>query len=514
FNAPSLMSSPFTRSIMMYPGELDGQRLKIVAETNLHTFTFYATPKLSLQAGTVYHFPISLGFQDYEQDDMGAAQATDLAYTMVEKDLKPFYYYGEHNSYIVKPNVATTVNCTPYKSNVYYHKTGTPAALDAANRPTQAKVIWYETAMGAPTLGAFNASNYTFTVTTPAGKYGNALVGVYNAAGKILWSYHIWVPQDDPTKTLTYANTKSGAYEVMPLALGATKIGSYDNPTEAEAAGLCYQWGRKDPLGRPNSMTTSGVAKAVTTVAGAGVPAATASTAFFTTQADNLYPVVEKMQTAGYGDTDGSVINNEIDGISVDRYMAEQSIINPTKFFKVETGSSNYWSGAQNDNFWGNPDGRNFPRPWRWQKSIFDPCPAGYRVSPYGVCDNFTTTQVTHEDEWYHYNIAHNSVSGNTRFKSGYEFYYEGMGVSDDEAKTYTPPVNGKTDFYPASGQRNQTANITSVGILGYYWTNVDSGVNTPWIFTLYINTDRVAPGNGVAQKMACPLRCVKELQQ
>ncbi len=255
FNSPSSMSSPFTRSMMMFPGELDGQRLKIVAETNLHTFTFYATPKLSLQAGTVYHFPISLGFQDYEQDDMGAAQAADLAYTMVEKGQKPFYYYGGHNSYIVKPNVAETIYCTPYKSDAYYHKTGTAATLDAANRPTQAKVIWYETTMGEPTLGAFNASNYTFTVTTPAGKYGNALVGVYNAAGKILWSYHIWVPQDDPTQTLTYANTKSGSYEVMRWALGATNVAvKGEAPTadkRIDGAGLYYQWGRKDPLGRP-----------------------------------------------------------------------------------------------------------------------------------------------------------------------------------------------------------------------------------------------------------------------
>ena len=68
-----------------------------------------------------------------------------------------------------------------------------------------------------------------------ATKYGNALIGIYESAESEtpLWSYHIWHPQDDPTLAVNptnpkamklYENTYSGAYTVMPMALGATKV--------------------------------------------------------------------------------------------------------------------------------------------------------------------------------------------------------------------------------------------------------------------------------------------------
>ncbi|MDE6570575.1 MAG: hypothetical protein K2K43_08160, partial [Alistipes sp.] len=534
FSTPSSMASPFTRSMMMYPGELDGQRLKIVAETNLHTFTFYATPKLSLQAGTVYHFPISLGFQDYEQDDMGAAQATDLAYTMVEKGLKPFYYYGEHNSYIVKPNVATTVDCKPYKSDAYYHKTGTAATLDAANRPTQAKVIWYETAMGAPTLGAFNASNYTFTVTTPAGKYGNALVGVYNAAGKILWSYHIWVPQDDPTQTLTYANTRSGSYEVMPMALGATKIAvKGETPTadkRLDGAGFWYQWGRKDPLGRPaywgnGSATTQG-AVAVTVNANtlSGIDAVDNNGYFFTMHnagASNLLTVKKEMLEAGYmqSDTDVVLAETEIDGISADRHMIELAIANPTRLICSSTTivNSGLWYAIPNRYLWGNPQGYNYPRLSTWKKSIFDPCPKGYRVAPADLWINFSTTGVTTTNN-FEFNVkganGHGYVDDSGAFNRGFEFYYEGMGVSDVSTQSYTEPANGKSDFYPATGYRLlSTGGVSNVGTYGYSWSSTSTSTLNGNSYHLLFYNGNVQPLNGGMATYGRPVRCVKEPQ-
>ncbi|MDE5851433.1 MAG: hypothetical protein K2H25_01360 [Alistipes sp.] len=532
FSTPSSMASPFTRSMMMYPGELDGQRLKIVAETNLHTFTFYATPKLSLQAGTVYHFPISLGFQDYEQDDMGAAQATDLAYTMVEKELKPFYYYGEHNSYIVKPNVATTVDCKPYKSDAYYHKTGTAATLDAANRPTQAKVIWYETAMGAPTLGAFNASNYTFTVTTPAGKYGNALVGVYNAAGKILWSYHIWVPQDDPTQTLTYANTRSGAYEVMPLALGATKVAvKGEAPTadkRIDGAGLWYQWGRKDPLGRPaywgNGSATTPGAVAVTVNANTlpGIDAVDNNGYFFTEQnagAGNTISLNDELVQSGYADyVDGSIlIDSKIEEtlpngtkvfVSTDRHMIDISIENPTKFVTTASASTaESWTDVWNYSLWGNPTGNTFPRISQTYKSVLDPCPQGYRVAPMDVWTNFTTLGVS-TTSIYEYNVATTITSVDIGIqinnkKNGTSIYKDGQAIG------FTPPTGEHvaTDFYLLTGVRNADSGKPHlVGSYIYY------GCSYP--LSLRINT-----GGELSMQYkenlgrARQIRCVKEPQ-
>lgn len=78
----------------------------------------------------------------------------------------------------------------------------------------------------------------------PSGaKNGNALIAVMNASNEILWSWHIWFCSGyDPTATQqTYAND---AGIMMDRNLGATS----SIPGSVEALGLMYQWGRKDPF--------------------------------------------------------------------------------------------------------------------------------------------------------------------------------------------------------------------------------------------------------------------------
>ena len=71
-------------------------------------------------------------------------------------------------------------------------------------------------------------------------KEGNAVVAAYDAAGKILWSWHIWLVNDSINE-ITYANQ---AGVMMDRNLGALSA----DVNSAEALGLFYQWGRKDPF--------------------------------------------------------------------------------------------------------------------------------------------------------------------------------------------------------------------------------------------------------------------------
>lgn len=253
FNSASSMSTAFTRSMMLFPG-LENKQLKITAETNMHTFVFYAKPQVKLEAGTVLKFPI--GFKQNFNTEIGESDNPldyAMAYTSVEKSLYPFYYYGDANCYLIAGagKNSATIDVTPHQASPYYEKK-TAKATDAP-KPAYAKVIWYETAMGAPKInGAGQAAAITgdnFTVTlADATKYGNALIGIYESAESEtpLWSYHIWHPQDDPTQTLRYGYTYSGAYDVMPIALGATAkatvtpTGTATNETNAKALGLYY----------------------------------------------------------------------------------------------------------------------------------------------------------------------------------------------------------------------------------------------------------------------------------
>ena len=79
-------------------------------------------------------------------------------------------------------------------------------------------------------------------------KAGNALIAALDKNGSILWSWHIWAPED-VAKT---DRTKSG-YDLLNMNLGALK-----STMDAEAAtyGMLYQWGRKDPF--PAAATPTG----------------------------------------------------------------------------------------------------------------------------------------------------------------------------------------------------------------------------------------------------------------
>ena len=546
----SNMDQPRTRSLMLYPGELTNQRLKIVAETTLHTFTFYATPKQALKAGTVFHFPINLGFKSFGADDEAAKASKELAYTVTDKSQLPFYYYGGTNCYLAMNGQPVTVKCTPYKTDAYFHNTETAVSdnvLGAEYTPTHAKLIWYESALGAaPTVGAYDADNDSFTVTMPAGKYGNALVGVYNAAGKILWSYHIWAPEDDPRNgLLTYKNTYSGEYDVMPMAIGATKVAVPNeavNQNRIDGAGLYYQWGRKDPLGRLGKWS-DGSPVAVTTEPDAlnGINAATEAAggtgSFFknTTYDEdaaeenmNVLYLTKELLAGGYTDDianralDRTEVEKTIDGkkykVSADRYMIEQAITNPTRFIVVKDGFFvNNWAGQSNDYLWGNPRGGEYPRINRTDKSIFDPCPDGYRVAPKDLWINFTTTGASTGNKWEINVRGQNGVgqTDDTAFQKGYEFYYEGIGESvtaeDGKSGTYTEPENGKTDFYSSTGYRVHSRGVLmAMPSYGFYWHSAPSNGNSGF---LRLDTNIVLFSDNISRGYAFPIRCIKKAE-
>ena len=74
---------------------------------------------------------------------------------------------------------------------------------------------------------------------------GNAAIAAKDASGKILWSWHIWLPDDKPADQV-YAE---GSGTVMDRNLGARVAGkSEDADTWHKSEGLLYQWGRKDPF--------------------------------------------------------------------------------------------------------------------------------------------------------------------------------------------------------------------------------------------------------------------------
>ena len=185
----------------------------------------------------------------------------------VEEDI-PFYYYGTTNCLLFPPGTsAQTLYLQSYKTDHTFERTHWSAP--EAPQPVRAEIIWEET-QGLITLSYFNipsnpSASRSVNVNHDPSKYGNALVGIYDASDNLLWSYHIWCPEDNPT-TFDYTVTLSGdTYQVMNMSIGATKYATIASSEEdkVKAFGLCYQWGRKDPLGRPNAIAASNVIKPV-----------------------------------------------------------------------------------------------------------------------------------------------------------------------------------------------------------------------------------------------------------
>ncbi len=67
---------------------------------------------------------------------------------------------------------------------------------------------------------------------------GNALITLHNAAGKILWSWHIWV-----------VNERIGSTSIAGIDWMDRNLGALNNtPGDVNNRGLLYQWGRKEPF--------------------------------------------------------------------------------------------------------------------------------------------------------------------------------------------------------------------------------------------------------------------------
>lgn len=84
---------------------------------------------------------------------------------------------------------------------------------------------------------------------------GNALIGAYDAEDNLIWTWHVWVTQSDPTQdTITLGDTT-----MMNRNLGANcnSEGENDSKLIGQSYGMYYQWGRRTPIVGPASWNFS-----------------------------------------------------------------------------------------------------------------------------------------------------------------------------------------------------------------------------------------------------------------
>ena len=109
-----------------------------------------------------------------------------------------------------------------------------------------AEILWND---GESKINILSVDNDFLTFDVQSFSLCNALVAVKDNDGTILWSWHLWLTNEDLTpKTIT--NAEGIDFKVMPCNLGWNGWTADGKPTSPY-----YQWGRKDPFIANGSVT-------------------------------------------------------------------------------------------------------------------------------------------------------------------------------------------------------------------------------------------------------------------
>ena len=271
---------------------------------------------------------------------------------------------------------------------------------------------------------------------------GNAVIGLLDSRGECVWSWHIWsVDYDIEATAQTYA---SGAV-FMDRNLGALTT----DCTQAAAQGLYYQWGRKDPF--PYPATTTDVYTQAPTVYAPGFEYAESNPR--TSGAESPYDVMSLEWATAHPTT-------YMDGVFYEEWE--------------EWASSADWLCDHHPNLWGNvtTGKNNISR--TSHKSIYDPCPPGWKVpgaedfagierigvsAPYYVmirCNGSQTAKIPLGGSFYEGRYDRNGSLGRLYTNAPYYLHWDDLtGVFHDVACTSIyfsignyPPFVSTTDFY------------------------------------------------------------------
>ena len=370
-------------------------------------------------------------------------------------------------------------------------------------------VIWQDGQGLVQSIGYDKEQGYVTVMTDRDKGAGNVVVGLYPAGTTTsnytdkdcLWSWHVWVTDYRPDGTKdyglgenSYASVDGGQVHtygsqftatnpgkvIMDRNLGATKTyytapASGDN-TADQAFGLFYQWGRKDPFPRAT---------------GADIDPSSA-----TSETINIYDIDNQILTeddTGYKKTD-----IKTGGVVSDNNSLVYAVAHPLTFIYNGSAPHDWYAtlaGNRNDALWGD----------KTIKSVYDPCPEGWRVAPNKTWSDFTRT-------------TDNAQPLNGTFP----YYIEGSPKEDGESGDYDI-TNGRLykvsssgegtplAWYPAPGYRHYASGaLGGVGNYGSSWSSavVAGGYNA---HSLYFYTQGLSPTNANYRASGLQVRCLQE---
>lgn len=324
-----------------------------------------------------------------------------------------------------------------------------------------ARLIWQSCSMVSDV--ALVEGVVQFQITD--GAYGNALIGVEDENGTILWSWHIWYPEQTPVAIgkQGFMNLNLGAIRADAGVTGgeggegrAGVIGGVGRAGVSGGSrvasredlpltyGMMYQWGRKDPL--------------------PGSPVVTGDTS---TQPCEVYGPDGGVVKIGYVYTS-------------DAQSIEYSIAHPFTCISHmgNAGKSQDWLAPDqaNDGLWGEGN----------VKTCFDPCPAGWMVPGPEVFKDFSTSGTNYTTDMSHFNVADLDGDGEITaadYAGGWYFIVDDLAQCSDGSLnsgtsrnlgSLTGADGPRASFFPAAARYDAQYAMLMGSMTGYwgnYWT-------------------------------------------
>lgn len=307
--------------------------------------------------------------------------------------------------------------------------------------PAKAELVWQDV-MDLVTDIKYNAGsnggNISFKVDRFSIQQGNAVIAIKDASNNVLWSWHIWVTDENIDNVIEVTNYQNVKYNIMPVNLGwcdddvttyaerSCKVrftagdASKEVTIRQVSASITirgnhpyYQWGRKDPLRPSNGL------------------------------ADTNKTWYDKNGTS-------SQSNPATENFSAGVTCIMNYILKPDVMQNQVSGDNTYanlWS-ADNNVYTANDN--------PVVKTVYDPSPVGFKLPPGNVFTGFTTTGGS--------TSTSSEINGTWSSSSlkGWNFY--------------TDSSKSKTIFFPASGYRYRSNGMVSnVSSDGFYWSAVPS---------------------------------------
>ena len=314
---------------------------------------------------------------------------------------------------------------------------------NSGDQATKAEVVWEDCKdiVTTPAVTGSGADSYlTFTIKKENLQNGNAVVAVTNAAGTVMWSWHLWFTPKSSLKTIPFTSVGS-TYNFMTDNLGwkytkwtgglkrevVVKIEQQAETGEKKTAtitlkqapgnnvregyGNLYQWGRKDPL--PGT--------------------------------DNFYP--NTAPNIGYKFNDGyTIVGDQVadytNPANIQRMKKRTiglSIRKPGIMLPKVGGGKLSWTYRQYINLWSADNDSYAGTVRNGKKTIYDPSPVGFKVPDAYAFKDF-------------------SLPGAEAWSNGYTLKAD----------------NDKEIYFQAGGYRDgNDGKIKLVGSYAFYWVGI-----------------------------------------